>query len=688
MMNMKTTQFLAEIFGDSTGTLCIARKGNKFQEVFVEWPSQISKLDKLFSTECVDNLYYTPALLTGKSRSKENFKSASVLWVDIDGDAPDYTKADPRPSIVVKSSHDDKQHWYWKLEEPCTDVAQLEAAHRGLVKKFGGDPACVDGTHLMRPVGTKNFKYDVPKDVEILDIHEKSYRIENLAPKGTPSGRSAVREAHRAAQGVPRALPPYVAEALTRPEVDDRSVEFYRVAKDMVRGGHADESIKKTIRFLNNQWLKDGKKHYENDKNLSRDVSRLIEKVSDELDEEADLMSAIEEVGDRLGTCPQGGAEAGHSSGEAFSRLVGLNRGGADTFAEVEIKNPDWLVTNMWQIGALNALTGPSESGKSTYASGILAKATQGEHDGLWEGQKLNVGVFSSAEVPETTTARQLMSYGADLNRVFIYRGPKRDSCFTVLSAGLHLKEWLVEKGIKVLLIDPITSFLADGDMFNIAKVRRTLDPLSEIAKELQVCIIYIAHHKKGAVGDLRERVNGSTAFIDVPRTHWAIIPEVDRESGKPTGGAILSCDKLSEGIKRDTENYELTFETVDLGNGIKGSRLKEEPTETSVYDIMSANRAIHREVEEGKREKKVKAEDAIVNHLRAFNGLTLQSIVTSMLPEYSAGTLSNAVSRSKLIGSKRLPTAQSKCIWYLTEKFDSAEAAAADYIAVNGLLN
>ncbi len=102
---------------------------------------------------------------------------------------------------------------------------------------------------------------------------------------------------------------------------------------------------------------------------------------------------------------------------------------------------------------------------------------------------------------------------------------------------------------VMLIGIDPINSYLgADRkvDSHNDASMRGALDPLNELASNLECAILGIGHLNKGTgTGPLLHRVNGSVAYANAARSVLFAMPdEMD-----PTGEAkLLVSAKLSVG--------------------------------------------------------------------------------------------------------------------------------------------
>ena len=94
--------------------------------------------------------------------------AARVVWADCDTvEAVERLAVfEPEPTMVVRSGARGGRHAYWAVDEPMRADA-VEAANARLALALGADSACCDAGRILRPPGTRNFKYDPPADVRL-----------------------------------------------------------------------------------------------------------------------------------------------------------------------------------------------------------------------------------------------------------------------------------------------------------------------------------------------------------------------------------------------------------------------------------------------------------------------------------------------------------------------------------------
>ena len=94
-------------------------------------------------------------------RKIDNLHRVRGVHADLDGATEDQLQKLRNilpPTIVVQSSLETKQHWYWLLAEGETlDAGTAKAINQGIAD-LGADPAAVDVTRLLRLPGFRHMK--------------------------------------------------------------------------------------------------------------------------------------------------------------------------------------------------------------------------------------------------------------------------------------------------------------------------------------------------------------------------------------------------------------------------------------------------------------------------------------------------------------------------------------------------
>ena len=156
------------------------------------WPFDSANIVTKVFKESAEKLevYILPATFkTPANTKKENFKKAHTTWVDFDGNAPELWDESkhgiPQPSMRVISSTIDRQHCYWRLDQPCYDHVELENRNRTLAYHLEADVGGWDCVQLLRPPYTTNYGYAKPDRKKSHDVIVEELVIDRKYPIGS-----------------------------------------------------------------------------------------------------------------------------------------------------------------------------------------------------------------------------------------------------------------------------------------------------------------------------------------------------------------------------------------------------------------------------------------------------------------------------------------------------------------------
>jgi hypothetical protein len=163
-------QFLDFMYGNQEGYVYTSTKDineddpkKAWRRHFYEWPKDRPVMVEHIKAagETLD-IYIAPAMFSNQDSSKGSVKGSHVFWVDLDGKIPDDLGDIPAPSLVVQSSNENRQHWYWRVEEFINDIPLIEKVNRGLAYALGADVSGWDANQVLRPPETFNHKRQRP----------------------------------------------------------------------------------------------------------------------------------------------------------------------------------------------------------------------------------------------------------------------------------------------------------------------------------------------------------------------------------------------------------------------------------------------------------------------------------------------------------------------------------------------
>lgn len=226
-----------------------------------------------------------------------------------------------------------------------------------------------------------------------------------------------------------------------------------------------------------------------------------------------------------------------------------------------------WLWDGWLAAGKMHVLGGAPGTGKTTIALSLAATITSGGRwpDGRasWSG---NVVIWSGEDDPGDTLAPRLALSGADMNRVYFVTGVsegKEKRAFDPSRDIGHLqRELAIIGGVSLLIVDPIVSAVV-GDSHKNAEVRRSLQPLADLAASMRCALLGITHFSKGTGGrDPVERLTGSLAFGALARIVFVAAKHQDKgEDGREKRLFM----RAKSNIGPDNGGFEYGFEQGEL---------------------------------------------------------------------------------------------------------------------------
>jgi hypothetical protein len=241
----------------------------------------------------------------------------------------------------------------------------------------------------------------------------------------------------------------------------------------------------------------------------------------------------------------------------------------APALSEYVPKAVRWLWPGRLPLAMFCLLTGQEGSGKTFMAVDWAARVTRGLDwpDGASGVEPSEVVFMSAEDHPSYTLHPRALAAGADVSRIRFFTGVQNshgkiepfDPQTNILGLDLILAAY---PKCKLVVIDPITSFLGEVDQNNNAEVRGALNPLGMLAARRDVCILGLTHQNKAKDQDPRRRTLGSTAFAALARSVLRAEPvHYGACEGK------LHHDKCNVAILAEPLQYQIRTSDVVIPN-------------------------------------------------------------------------------------------------------------------------
>ncbi len=236
-------------------------------------------------------------------------------------------------------------------------------------------------------------------------------------------------------------------------------------------------------------------------------------------------------------------------------------------FDEIQDSVVEWLWEGYIPAAKNTVLAGEPGLGKSTFLLDIAARiTTSGSMPDETNGMLGPVIIMSAEDDPEDTIKPRLKAAGANLTEVFFlneYQGAKGKKELLQIPNHLSLIEETVQKRMAALLIiDPLSAFLAGIDDHRNNEVRGVLAKLNNLARNNHCAVVCMTHLNKGTGGKAIHRSMGSLAYIANARSGLIVGEDPDdREKFR-----VLAVSKANLSIKKPS----LRFQLVPEGNVCK----------------------------------------------------------------------------------------------------------------------
>lgn len=242
--------------------------------------------------------------------------------------------------------------------------------------------------------------------------------------------------------------------------------------------------------------------------------------------------------------------------------------------SEVAPEAIDWLYEDRIEFKGLALFCGPPDVGKGAVTIDLVARATTGTD---WPDRKnphlpMDVAMLVSEDGLATTLVPRLMVAGADLNRVHFAKQTivtfkdKKQTRKIALDSDLSAVEIMLREhpAIRIIVIDPLGSYLGKLKKNSDDHVRPLLDSLKELAERTGIAIISVSHFNKNFLQSAIDRTSGAGAIAQVPRAAWSFVRDDDDDTGESRLMLSVKLNNVKES-KKSGLRYRLNEELLSI---------------------------------------------------------------------------------------------------------------------------
>lgn len=282
----------------------------------------------------------------------------------------------------------------------------------------------------------------------------------------------------------------------------------------------------------------------------------------------------------------------------------------------VQSKRTRFLWDKMIPQSAVSIAAGRGGTGKSSFMIWLAGQVNHGLLPGEIHGQRSSVLYVSHEDSLDEVVVPRADANGVD-RELFYSLGISSKEVGGIVVPSLPedlplIRQAVEQTNAKLLIIDPITSTLNGGDNDKMADVRRVMDPLNQLAAELSVSIIGIAHFRKGG-GSQSDLISGSHAWRDAARAVMLFARDED------SGETVMTLEKINSGEAGKSFRYQLQIvqQLTDEGSLTDVARVVwGGESEVSVGDLIN---------HETEKQKQGPLANELLEFVRSFEGRAIK---------------------------------------------------------------
>ena len=210
---------------------------------------------------------------------------------------------------------------------------------------------------------------------------------------------------------------------------------------------------------------------------------------------------------------------------------------------DITDKPDNWLLPNMFSMGEISIIAGQGGIGKTFFTCFLASLVTNGYK---WNDINVPQGgvLFFAPEGRHDKFRTRLLANGVKRELYAILEGKKvycekTKECYidpvffsdtVAIEKALDEFEKATETPVKMLVADPIGSFMGDTKTCRDSEVRRALKPLEQVAQRRDIALIFVAHTGKAQHFSSQNRVLDSVGIVNMARAVWMVFKDPDDE--------------------------------------------------------------------------------------------------------------------------------------------------------------
>ena len=258
--------------------------------------------------------------------------------------------------------------------------------------------------------------------------------------------------------------------------------------------------------------------------------------------------------------------------------------------SDIEPKPINWLWEDYMAKGTITLITGEPELGKSQITLNMAAIVTTG---GTWPDNRKkqckvgNVILISAEDSLEHTIRTRLEANSANMDKIYHLDGigdyNSGNNLFN-LKSNLNELETMINEinGVSMIVIDPLSAFIAGVDSYKNTDVRSMLAPLSKLAEKYDIAIVGVEHPPKSSNGKAINQVGGSKAFIAAARSAYLV--SKDPQDGKRSLFLRIKNNLTSHSVGISYRLEEVSLPTGKISKVVWG----DEPVKTTADKVLA----------------------------------------------------------------------------------------------------